>query len=337
IDVLCCYPEIYDYNTAKFAQMVVRKKQTNGMMVEICPFADVETFRKDPLNNMTAVMGLLYLAGVRRTNSYFGADFSAWRGGVFPNAKGYTDQAETVWFNEYVGRLGTMLDGLHNVCDTFIYYPLEDAQAKMKPAYCGSWQSCDRKADEATGSLSRRVYEAGHDYYFIDRNDILDAAQTAKETGVAMISGCKVKNLLLPGVDVMYGDAYDALKILSDAGVNVVFCREKPRFDALAGGALAENSAPVLELSEIISLLDTQNTDVFRKTADGATVLRGKFITKEGKTLYMLANKSRTDAKLTYNGTTDAEIWNPSDGSVKAIAAGEKLTVPAMRALFVLQ
>ncbi|MBQ1223551.1 MAG: hypothetical protein IIX84_04615 [Oscillospiraceae bacterium] len=337
IDVLCCYPEIYDYNTAKYAQMVVRKKQTNGMMVEICPFADVETFRKDPLNNMTAVMGLLYLAGVRRTNSYFGADFSAWRGGVFPNAKGYTDQAETVWFNEYVGRLGAMLDGLHNECDTFIYYPLEDAQAKMKPAYCGSWQSCDRKADEATGSLSRRVYEAGHDYYFIDRNDILDAAQTAKETGVAMISGCKVKNLLLPGVDVMYGDAYDALKILSDAGVNVVFCREKPRFDALDGGALAENSAPVLELSEIISLLNAQNTDVFRKTADGATVLRGKFITKEGKTLYMFANKSRTDAELIYNGTTDAEIWNPSDGSVKPISAGATVIIPAMRALFVLQ
>ncbi|MBR5869846.1 MAG: hypothetical protein IKZ09_02305 [Clostridia bacterium] len=337
IDVLCCYPEIYDYNTAKFAQMVVRKKQTNGMMVEICPFADVETFKKAPLDNMTAVMGLLYLAGVRKTHSYFSADFSAWRGGMFPNAKGYTDQAETVWFNEYVGRMGTMLDGLHNDCDTFIYYPLEDAQAKMKPSYCGSWQSGDRKADAATSGLSRAVYEAGHDYYYIDRDDILDAARSAEETGTAMISGCAVKHLLLPGVDVMYGDAYDALEILSRAGVNVIFFHEKPHVDALTGTALAANAAPVCEIPEILASLAADDTSAFRGTAAGATVLRGQFTTKEGKTLYMLVNKSRCEAALAYSGTADAEIWDPSDGTVKALRVGESITVPAMRAVFVLQ
>ncbi|MBR5519119.1 MAG: hypothetical protein IKU55_00220 [Clostridia bacterium] len=337
IDVLCCYPEIYDYNTAKFAQMVVRKKQTNGMMVEICPFADVETFKKAPLDNMTAVMGLLYLAGVRQTHSYFGADFSAWRGGMFPNAKGYTNQAETVWFNEYVGRMGAMLDGLHNECDTFIYYPLEDAQAKTKPAYCESWQSGGHQADAATRALTRGVYEAGYDYYYVDRNDILAAAQAAVETGVATISGCPVRNLLLPGVEVMYGDAYDALKILSRSGVNVIFLNTTPRFDALTGDTLAANIIPVLTLSEIIATLDAQNTDVFHGVADGGTVLRGKFTTKEGKRLYMLVNKSRTNASLAYHGTADAEIWDPSNGTVRALSAGTTVTVPAMRTLFVLQ
>ena len=337
IDVLCCYPEIYDYNTAKYAQMVVRKKQTNGMMVEICPFVDVETFKKAPLDNMTAVMGLLYLAGVRQTHSYFGADFSAWRGGMFPNAKGYTNQEETVWFNEYVGRLGTMLDGLHNECSTFIYYPLEDAQAKMKPAYCGSWQSGDRKADAETGALSRGIYESGHDYYYVDRDDILSAARAAEETGVAIISGCAVKNLLLPGVDVMYGDAFDALEILSRSGVNVIFLNGKPRFDALTGKALSENSAPVLSLPQIIASLNEQNTDAFRQTAEGGIVLRGKFTTKEGKKLHMLANKSRTEAKLPFLGAKEAEIWDPSDGTVKPLAVGGELTVPAMRAIFVIE
>jgi len=284
---------------------------------------------------MTAVMGLLYLGGVRKTNSYFSADFSAWRDGKFPNAKGYTNQAETVWFNEYVGRLGTMLDGLHNDCDTFIYYPLEDAQAKMKPAYCGSWQNGDRKADAATGGLSRAVYEAGHDYYYVDRDDLLAAAQAAEETGVAVISGCAVKNLLLPGVDVMYGDAYDALEILSRAGVNVVFFHEKPRFDALTGGALAANAHPIAELGDILARLAADDTSAFRGEAVGGTVLRGRFTTAEGKTLYMLANKSRTDATLPYSGTADAEIWNPSDGTVTPLTVGETLTVPAMRAVFV--
>ena len=67
------------------------------------------------------------------------------------------------------------------------------------------------------------------------RDDILEAAKTAEETGVAMISGCIVKNLLMPGVDVMYGDAYDALEILSRAGVNVIFFHEKPSKKALVG------------------------------------------------------------------------------------------------------
>ena len=147
----------------------------------------------------------------------------------------------------------------------------------MQPAYCGSWQNGDRKADAATGGLSRAVYEAGHDYYYVDRDDILAAAQTAEETGVAMISGCTVKHLLLPGVDVMYGDVYDALEILTRAGVNVVFFHEKPRFDALTGRALAANGCPVSELSDILAQLAAHDTSAFRGNAIGGTVLRGKF------------------------------------------------------------
>lgn len=337
IDVLCCYPEPYDYNTAKFTQMIVRKKQTNGMMVEICPFADVETFKKAPLDNMTAVMGMLYLAGVRKTLSYFGADFSAWRDGRFPCAKGYTNQEETVWFNKYVGRLGTMLDGLHNVCDTFIYYPLEDAQAKVKPAYCGCWQNSDRKADHVTETLMRAVYEAGHDYYYVDRDDIMDAARATAETGVAIISGCVVKNLFLPGVDVMYGDAYDALEILIRSGVNVIFFHEKPRFDALTGNTLSENTVPIADLPEILAYLAEHDTFPFQSSMNNGAVLRGRFVTKEKNTLYMLCNKSRADVALTYSGSTNAEIWNPSDGTVSALSANNTITVPALRALFVLQ
>ncbi len=336
VDVLNCYPEIYNYNTTKYAQMVVRKKHTNGMMVEICPFYEVETFKKAPLDNMTAVMGLLYLGGVRKTNSYFSADFSTWRDGILSTEKGYTNQAETVWFNEYVGRLGTMLDELHNDCDTFIYYPLEDAQAKMMPSYC-TWQNADLTANAATKKLARAVYEAGHDYYYVDREDLLAAAQAAEETGTAVISGCRVKTLLLPGVEVMYRDAYDALDILSRAGVNIVFFHEKPHIDALTGGTLAETAYPVAELEDILAQLAADDTTSFRGDAVGGTVLRGKFVTKEGKILYMLVNKSRTDAHLPYSGTEDAEIWNPSDGTVSSLAAGETVTVPAMRALFVLQ
>jgi hypothetical protein len=152
-----------------------------------------------------------------------------------------------------------------------------------------------------------------------------------------MISGCIVKNLLLPGVDVMYGDAYDALEILSRAGVNVIFFHEKPHIDALTGTALTASDYPIRELPDILAGLADGDTSAFRGAADGGIVLRGRFVTKEGKTLYLLANKSRTDAVVPYSGTADAEIWDPSDGTVRSLAVGEALTVPAMRALFVIQ
>ena len=65
------------------------------------------------------------------------------------------------------------------------------------------------------------------------------------------------------------------------------------------------------------------------------SVLRAKFM-RDGTIIRMLANKSRADAELTYNGESGAELWNPSDGSVTPVAPGETVTVPAMRAIFVL-
>lgn len=53
LDVLNCYPEIYNYQTGKHIQMLTRKKDTNGAMVEICPFSDIKNFEKDPIENMT--------------------------------------------------------------------------------------------------------------------------------------------------------------------------------------------------------------------------------------------------------------------------------------------
>ncbi len=335
IDVLSCYPEIYDYNTAKFPQIAVRKNNTNGMMVEICPFVDVETFKKAPLDNMTAVMGYLYLAGVRRTNSYFAADFRGWRNNALSANGGYTDQAETVWFNEYVGRLGYMLDGLSNDCETFIYYGIEDMQAKEQPANSGSWQHGDRTVSTSTSALSTAIYEHGHDYYYVDREDILAACSTLTETGTPTISGCTVKTILIPTMDVLYGDVAEALALLAENGVRVFFYGRIPHIDALTGETLPmrDGSAPV-DLPTIVSYLDTHDDAVFSRSENGV-LLRGKFHRADGKTIHMLCSKTRADLSVSYLGAQPAELWNPSDGSVTPLAAGAEVVIPALRTMFV--
>ncbi|MBQ8640906.1 MAG: hypothetical protein IJ480_01705 [Clostridia bacterium] len=330
IDILNCYPEIYTYNTTKFPQMAVRKNGSNGMMVEICPFSLVEEFRKAPLENMTCIMGLLYLGGVRTTHSYFQANFTEWRGGALGKTGGYTNEAETNWFNRYVGRLGAVLDGLDNKCSTFIYYGVEDAQAKTKPLYCGGWNSGDHVADQATSALMTTVYEAGRDFYYVDTEDLREALDTLANTGTPSISGNPVRQIFVPALDVMYKEAALALQKLADAGVEVRVVNRMPRYAAETGQVL-DLTLPAASLEEIRNMV--LEDDVFPAPAEGGLVLRGRF-EKDGKNLWMLVNKSRTDAVIGYHGK-DGEIWNPADGSVTVVRKGADVTVPAMRAVFV--
>ncbi|MBR5313708.1 MAG: hypothetical protein IKU40_12605 [Clostridia bacterium] len=319
IDILNCYPEIYPYNVTRYVQMAVRKNHTNGMMVEICPFANVDEFKKDPLNNMTAVMGLLYLGGVRVTNSYF---------------SGYTNEAETIWFNEYVGRLGAMLDGLSNDCGIFVYYGLEDAQAKTKPLYCSGWNDGDTLAQDSTEALTAALSENGFDYYFIDGEDLEEAVRTLSDSGTAQISGHTVKTVLIPKLDVIKDSALTALKTLAEAGIRVRFMERAPQYGAESGCGLTVSGMETASVGDAVEELYADG-GIFNERADGAVVLRAKFV-REDTVVHMLANKSRRDAVLTYNGASDAELWNPADGSITPIRPGEPVCVSAMRAVFVI-
>ena len=319
IDILNCYPEIYPYNVTRYVQIAARKNGTNGMMVEICPFANVDEFRKDPLNSMAAVMGLLYHGGVRMTNSYF---------------NGYTNEEESRWFNEYVGRLRAMLDGLPNDCGTFVYYGLEDAQAKIKPLYSSGWDDGDTLAQDSTNALTTALSENGFDYYFIDGEDLDEAAETLANGGTASISGHAIKMILVPKLDVMKESSLARLAKLAEAGIRVKFMDRTPRYSAESGQLLALPTFDTATVSEMVADLYADG-GVFNQKAEGGIVLRARFV-RDDTVIHMLVNKSRTDAMLTYNGTSDAELWNPADGSVTPVKPGETVTIPAMRAVFVL-
>ncbi len=317
IDVLTCYPEIYQYTTAKYAQMAVRKKGSGGMMVEICPFNNKEEFYKDPVNNMTCVMGLLYLSGVRKTNSYFNHHLPA----VLKE------------FNQYVARLGYMLDGLMNETSVFVYYGIEDVQAKTQPTYTAMWDGVSSKVDATTWALTEKMSERNNDYYFIDTADLREAAKSLRETGKAMISGNEVKVVIVPAMDVMYGEAIGILKELAAAGVAVKFADNLPRIGAEDGKPTDTEGLAASSVEEILTFLDGVADHTFTVTNE-ATVLTAKF-TRDGHAMYMLVNKSRMDAEVAYKGAA-AEIFFPGDGSTADVTE-DKLTVPAMRAVFVIE
>ena len=334
IDVLLCYPEVYDYNTAKYPQMAARKMGSNGMMVEICPFYNIEEFAKDPVENMTGVMGLLYLGGVRTTHSYFSADYSGYAP-QFENLKGYLKQDDANAFNEYVGRLGYMLDGVKSDCNLFVYYGIEDTQAKIRPnnsAFTG--RECE--ADISAGKITRLIYEAGFDFMYADAEDITGAAETAGPEG-AFISGCKVGAVIVPALDVMDGDALAALGAIKDSGAEIYFLDKLPSMgtagDACVSGSLRGFSPVTAE--DILTDLSKKETG-FKAVSD-AMIIKGRF-DKDGREMWLVANNSRKAAEvaLSHDAKKEASILNPVDGSVARMGMGGKITVPSYRSAFVL-
>lgn len=331
LDVLCCYPEVFSYNTVKHPQIVARKKGTNGMMVEICPFFHHEEFMKDPVENMTAVMGTLYLGGVRVTHSYFSSNFAEYDPEKLASKPGIMSRAQAQQFNRYVGRLGTMLDGVTNDTHTFVYYGVEDVQAKMVPqttAFSGE----ETQADKATIALTKAIYEAGYDFYYADRDDLVDALNGE----VPAISGHEVKTIIIPGIDVMYDDAYEALRKLRDKGVTVLFSEKVPAFGTVMPVEREARSdfTPVGE-SEILAELEKAE-HTFRLDSAGMAILKSRYI-RDGKEFWMLVNQNRQDVPMTFahDAYEKAEVWNPEDGAVYQVAAGEEFTLQAMRACFI--
>lgn len=152
-----------------------------------------------------------------------------------------------------------------------------------------------------------------------------------------MISGLKVKTVIVPGVDVMDSRAQEALVKLKNAGVNVLFHDKLPSVgtDSTVKVKLAEHFKPVTT-PELNAFADSIETDFVAK-AEGVHLLTAKYI-KEGKEMYFVVNNTRdADAELTLNhkNRQTATLYNPVDGSVRPIKVGDTYSVPKFRSVFI--
>lgn len=336
LDVLTCIPDSFSSLTVKTPQIAARKKQT-GMMVEICPFYNVEEFRKNPVNYMTAVMGLLYLGGVRVTNSYFAPALATWRNNILqrPENVGYANAEEMTAFNRYVARLGVMMEGLQNESNVFVYYPVENEQAVIYPATAAQFIPYDKLAETSIWELVNHIYENGYDFFLVDCDDLTDAVRTLEADGEAKISGNRVDLVYVPRCLVMRKAAVDALKKLAEAGVKVHYLDKAPAFYDTAESVADGADFPVCSIADVLPELKATVKGIFQLDFEQKTVQQGTFH-RDGKEIHMLCNRSGNDLTIPYNGTIAAEIWSPEDGSITALPSNSTFVLPAYRALFVL-
>ncbi|MBR3691073.1 MAG: hypothetical protein IKL89_00020 [Clostridia bacterium] len=331
LDVLNCLPERYDYNTAKVPQMVCRKRQDPGMMVEICPFGHLEEFMQAPLENMIGVMNLLYMSGVRYTNSYFSSDFSAYAPDVLQGYGGTMSREEARFFTAYVGRLGAMLGKAHNRCGLFVYLGVEDVAAHYTPSV---GKLAARGADEATQAVVRRIYESGHDFYYADTEDILEAAEKGS------ISGGEVHTVIVPALEVMPREVWEGLARLSAGGVRVLYADRLPTLSCdlssdPAGAPLGDGKGrTVCPLADFPACLGVQ--EGLTLSADGK-YFAARF-DRDGRELWLVANGERRamHISLAYAGKDAAEIFDPADGSSVQTDIAAGLDLEPYRAKFIL-
>ena len=395
IDSLSCIPEHIDCNTIKFVQIASRKTGANGMMVELNPWVAVEEFAKAPLDNATGTVNLLYLNGVRVVHSYMPSDYGDYdeslKDFVGYNSpadyesninlaeahRKYIGRADTIWFNDYIGRLGYMLEDTPNDANIFVYYGLEDAQAKSQPSNTSGFSTGrEGEMDIDTRMLANAIYDAGHDFYYADKDDLVEAAESLTKYHKPMISGCEVKIVIVPAMDVLHGESLRALAALSDAGVEVLFHKKLPAYSVEIGsctrqsggaGAVDDVAAYTRRYAPCTSDAILGRLDAYEAgcefsvratgvdNADGATcsdnsdnsdnsgkvtLLKARYL-RDGKEMYFVCNNSRSAVSARFGhagrGSADAAtIYNPADGSAMPILMGDAYTIPSFRGVFVM-
>lgn len=324
LDVLECVPERYSYSTAKHTQMAARKMGASGTMAEICPFSHIDVFRLAPYANMLGVMGLLYMSGVRVTNSYFTSNWEEYAPEKLQGANGYMSRAQAREFNGYIGRMSTMLEGLQPQTDVFVYYGFEDASARFVPHHSAHYPA-DTEIDASCKRITDAIFEHGHDFLYADAEDFI----AAKETGC--ISGTKVRAVIVPAMDVIDADALDALLTLEKQGVKLFFMERTPTrcigSDVPVTAALTAHSC-----DEVLRALDGMETDF--RAEGGSKLMKAKFL-RDGHTVWMLHNGSREDASVRLTCPA-CEKWDPLTGNVDPVAENGIICIPALQSVFVI-
>ena len=174
--------------------------------------------------------------------------------------------------------------------------------------------------------------------------------EAAKDLNEPCISGIKVKNILLPSIDVIWQDTWEALVALAGAGINIWFADQLPsrrigqrnfewydfREESVRGPkCVATDEFCALSVNEILCRLNAQDQALTLTADQPAMLLKARFI-KDGKEMYFVVNNSETDTQVYWNfsGNRCVQIWDPSDGSIKNVQNGAAVALAAYRGIF---
>ena len=237
MDILQVTPKKFFWNAPKFLQMIARKKGADGFMVELCPFFNKEEFDRNPFENAIGSLGILLMYGARKINTYFMPNLCEYDKVSLAKYKGSMSQKDSVYFNEYIGRIASLLEGSRCENGTYVYYAVEDVQVKFIPSVCGRYSKDKElsKLDDSLTRISECLLPKGIEYAFCDEGD-LEGEFTAKR-------------IVVPEIDFITAAAAEKLQKAESRGCEIVFLMNRPRL--VETGEQQEGAGKVLSYEEL--------------------------------------------------------------------------------------
>ena len=247
IDVLSGVPSAYLagwFMTPKYVSSAARNNGKDVVMVEFCPVTDKELFRIDEFQNVLGTTSLLFFHGANRFNTYYAYNRM-------------TKENANKW-NDYSGRLNTLLRGATFASEIAVLYPIANTQAYFTAENTHfSYPSARIQAlDLYINRVATQLFRNQLDFNILDADSLENATI---ETGRLVVGNGAYRVMVLPDIEVMSLESMKKLTEFADAGGRVIWLDALPRL-----ATRAKDTAELRRLAEkfrldVISLSAREN------------------------------------------------------------------------------
>lgn len=309
MDAIQCTPEENFYNVPKYFEMVARKKKQNGYMVEFCPFCNREVFNLNPFENAIGTLGVLAMFGARKINTYFKPDFSEY----FPEeeksiVKGSMDKLQSLYFNEYFARICSLLEGCSAEYDNYVYFAIEDVQAKFAPKICAEYRNdCYLSSFDDSADKLAEFMRKGVSYTFFDLEELKE--------------GISAKRIIIPKIHFISDDTVKLLREYERKGCNVYFIENVPN---------TVSGKKITDLGEKIGY-ERLREIMHEDSGFGVEFEEKEIIAQKYGKYYAVYNNNKHDVFVKTSKSLTA--YDPDNGKIVKIKSGDDVRIKSYRVM----
>ena len=308
----------------KYASSIAWLQGKERVFIEICPVHDPDEYATNHLDYAIGTMTFAYFDGGNQLASYYG--------------QSHNNPEVGKPFNEYIGRLGSLLVGAQNKTDIAVYYAIDAVSAYYTTPTSQSVYKPNELAkvnDALISAITKKLRANGHDYVFLDGESMRGGTVTDNSLKVGAFD---FKTIIVPRATLMNYKDVEVLEKLIEKGVNVIFVGAMPSVALMEADqakikTFAQKNEDKLVLDEN-GVIEKIKTRIPLGIESKQTIFASPY-EKDGIEFYYLANASKTDAtvKFTYENATGFRIYDPVTGEIKTVDSS--YTINAYRGLFV--
>ena len=287
VDALSMFPDNYLsgglFEATKLASSAARYRNVSSVMVELCPVDNVDKFNTNHHEYATGYVSELYAAGITHVNCYYDPCT--------------TSDEQGKLFNDYVGRMGTMLDNAVMNSGIGVFYSTKTAQQYQIPSKTQDLFDASPgiiTEGSAIKDLVNRLSKAKLDFNFFNE-EIIDAA--AVKDGYLLSGSAKYSVIILPSVEVIPLSTMQKLDRFAQSGGKLIFT-----------GCLPSKSNMAQENALVKSIADKYKDNLMYNSALGniPNLALGATVTASSNAGGIYKESNITD------GDADTSNWNTS-------------------------